>query len=128
MSKVMLVDDAKVMLKTGKMFLEAGGYEVITVEDGFTALAAIQDTNPDLILLDIEMPRLNGYETCSMIKANEKFKDTPIIMLSSKDGPFDKAKGKMFGCDDYITKPFRKDNLLETVGKHLSQVKSRDAE
>lgn len=123
MSKIMLVDDAKIMLKTGKMFLEQGGHEVITVEDGFTALAAIQDSNPDLILLDIEMPRLNGYEVCSMIKANEKFKNTPIIMLSSKDGPFDRVKGKMFGCDDYLTKPFKKDHLLETVKKYLEQAK-----
>lgn len=115
---IMIVDDAKVILKTGKMFLEEL-YNVISVEDGFTALAAIQDSKPDLILLDIEMPRLNGYETCRMIKANEYFKETPVIMLSGRDGPFDKAKGKMAGCNDYLTKPFKKDILLDTVKKYL---------
>lgn len=120
MSKtIMIVDDSNVIVKTGKLFLENAGYKVISVSDGFTALTAIQDTMPALVLLDIEMPRLNGYETCNIIKTNENYKNIPIIMLSGKDGPFDKAKGKMSGCDDYLTKPFKKDELLLTISKYL---------
>lgn len=115
---IMIVDDAKTILKTGQLFLESAGYKVVLIEDGFSALTAIQDVKPDLMFLDVLMPRLDGYNTCNMIKANPEFAQVPVVMLSSKDGPFDKAKGQMMGCDDYLTKPFTKDTLLASVRKH----------
>lgn len=114
----MFVDDSKVILRTAQQFLSPY-YRVIGLEDGFLALATIVNEQPDLLFLDIMMPRLNGYDTCSAIRSNPQFADLPIIMLSSKDSPFDKARGMMMGCNDYLTKPFSGETLLESVRKYL---------
>lgn len=120
MSKfIMMVDDTKVILKTGELFLTKAGYEVRLLEDGFSAIAALQERKPDLILLDVVMPKLDGLDTCRIIKSSEEFKDIPLIMLSGLESPFDKVKAKMLGCDDYLTKPFKKENLLNMIRKYL---------
>lgn len=122
MSKfIMMVDDTNIILKTGEMFLKSAGYEVALLKDGFSAIAALQERKPDLILLDVLMPKLDGHDTCRIIKSSEEFQDIPIIMLSGLESPFDKVKGKMLGCDDYLTKPFKKDNLLNMIKKHLPE-------
>lgn len=118
-TKIMLVDDGKAIRNAGVSFLTEYGYQVFPIIDGYEALSASIEIVPDLILLDISMPRLDGYDTCKMLRSNERFKDTPIIMVSGNDSPFDIAKGKMLGCDDYITKPFKKEKLVETVRKYL---------
>lgn len=115
---IMFVDDSKVILRAANQFLSSY-YNVVGLEDGFLALAAIVQEQPDLLFLDIMMPRLNGYDTCLAIKSNPQFADLPIIMLSSKDSPFDKARGMMMGCNDYLTKPFSKETLLESVRRYL---------
>jgi len=114
----MFVDDSKVILRAAKQFLSPY-YNVIGLEDGYLAIAAIVQEQPDLLFLDIMMPRLNGYDTCLAIKTNPQFQDLPIIMLSSKDSPFDKARGMMMGCNDYLTKPFSAETLLESVRRYL---------
>lgn len=111
--KVMVVDDSNTIRRTVETILSAVGCEVVTANDGYDALAKIAATNPDLILIDIMMPRLDGYQTCALVKNNQRFRDTPVVMLSSKDGLFDKAKGRIVGSDRYLTKPFSKDELLE---------------
>jgi twitching motility two-component system response regulator PilG len=116
--KVMVIDDSNTIRRSAEIFLLKAGCEVILAEDGFDALAKIADHQPDVIFVDIMMPRLDGYQTCSLIKKNPRFKLTPVIMLSSKDGLFDRARGRMVGSDEYLTKPFTKDSLLETVGQH----------
>lgn len=116
--KVMVIDDSNTIRRSAEIFLLKAGCEVILAEDGFDALAKIADHQPDVIFVDIMMPRLDGYQTCSLIKKNPRFKQTPVIMLSSKDGLFDRARGRMVGSDEYLTKPFTKDSLLETVGQH----------
>lgn len=116
--KVMVIDDSNTIRRSAEIFLLKAGCEVILAEDGFDALAKIADHQPDVIFVDIMMPRLDGYQTCSLIKKNPHFKLTPVIMLSSKDGLFDRARGRMVGSDEYLTKPFTKDSLLETVGQH----------
>jgi twitching motility two-component system response regulator PilG len=113
--KVMVIDDSKTIRRTAETLLKKVGCEVITATDGFDALAKIADTHPNIIFVDIMMPRLDGYQTCALIKNNSKFKDTPVIMLSSKDGLFDKAKGRIVGSDQYLTKPFSKDELLGAI-------------
>ncbi|MFQ3171571.1 MAG: twitching motility two-component system response regulator PilG [Oleispira sp.] len=113
--KVMIIDDSKTIRRTAETLLKKVGCEVITATDGFDALAKIADTHPNIIFVDIMMPRLDGYQTCALIKNNSKFKDTPVIMLSSKDGLFDKAKGRIVGSDQYLTKPFSKDELLGAI-------------
>ena len=113
--KVMIIDDSKTIRRTAETLLTNIGCDVVTATDGFEALAKIVDNHPDLIFVDIMMPRLDGYQTCALVKNNEEFKSTPVVMLSSKDGLFDKAKGRIVGSDDYLTKPFSKDELLEVI-------------
>ena len=116
--KVLVVDDSNTIRRSAEIFLKQGGHEVTLAEDGFDALSKVSDSLPDLIFCDILMPRLDGYQTCAIIKRNEKFADTPVVMLSSKDGVFDKARGRMVGSQDYLTKPFTKDQLLQTVAQY----------
>lgn len=113
--RVLVIDDSNTIRRSAEIFLKQGGHEVMLAEDGFDALAKVNDVQPDLIFCDILMPRLDGYQTCAIIKRNEKFSSTPIVMLSSKDGVFDKARGRMVGSQDYLTKPFTKDQLLQAV-------------
>lgn len=113
--KVLVIDDSNTIRRSAEIFLKQGGHEVILAEDGFDALAKINDSTPDVIFCDILMPRLDGYQTCAIIKRNEKFASTPVVMLSSKDGVFDKARGRMVGSEEYLTKPFTKDQLLQAV-------------
>ena len=116
--KVMVIDDSNTIRRSAEIFLVQAGCQVILAEDGFDALAKIADHAPDVVFCDIMMPRLDGYQTCALIKKNAKFSATPVIMLSSKDGLFDRARGRMVGSDEYLTKPFTKDSLLKTVGAH----------
>lgn len=114
-TKVMVIDDSNTIRRSAEIFLLQAGCEVILAEDGFDALAKITDHQPDVIFVDIMMPRLDGYQTCAIIKRNARFAAVPVVMLSSKDGVFDKARGRMVGSEDYLTKPFTKDQLLQTV-------------
>jgi len=116
--KVMVIDDSKTIRRTAESLLKKAGCEVVTATDGFEALAKITDSHPDLIFVDIMMPRLDGYQTCALIKGNQMFRGTPVIMLSSKDGLFDKAKGRIVGSEQYLTKPFTKDELLGAIRDH----------
>ena len=113
--KVLVIDDSNTIRRSAEIFLKQGGHEVLLAEDGFDALAKVNDYHPNLIFCDILMPRLDGYQTCAIIKRNARFASVPIVMLSSKDGVFDKARGRMVGSQDYLTKPFTKDQLLQTV-------------
>jgi twitching motility two-component system response regulator PilG len=113
--KVLVVDDSNTIRRSAEIFLKQGGHEVLLADDGFDALAKINDYQPDLVFCDILMPRLDGYQTCAIIKRNAKFANIPVVMLSSKDGVFDKARGRMVGSQDYLTKPFTKDQLLQAV-------------
>ncbi|WP_413815782.1 response regulator [Hydrogenophaga sp.] len=113
--KVLVVDDSNTIRRSAEIFLKQGGHEVLLADDGFDALAKINDYQPDLVFCDILMPRLDGYQTCAIIKRNARFADIPVVMLSSKDGVFDKARGRMVGSQDYLTKPFTKDQLLQAV-------------
>ena len=113
--KVMVIDDSNTIRRSAEIFLVQAGCQVVLAEDGFDALAKIADHQPRVIFCDIMMPRLDGYQTCSLIKKTPRFKATPVIMLSSKDGLFDRARGRMVGSDQYLTKPFTKDSLLQTV-------------
>ena len=115
---MLVIDDSNTIRRSAELFLRQAGYEVILAEDGFDALAKITDHQPEIIFCDIMMPRLDGYQTCALIKKNVRFAGTPVIMLSSKDGLFDRARGRMVGSDEYLTKPFTKDSLLKTVGAH----------
>jgi len=117
--KVMVIDDSKTIRRTAETLLKKEGCEVVTATDGFEALAKIADEKPDIIFVDIMMPRLDGYQTCALIKNNQVFKDTPVIMLSSKDGLFDRARGRIVGSDQYLTKPFTKDELLGAIREHV---------
>ncbi len=117
--RVMVIDDSNTIRRSAELFLKQAGHEVILAEDGFDALAKIADSQPDIIFVDIMMPRLDGYQTCSLIKRNPHFKDTPVVMLSSKDSVFDKARGRLAGSDKYLTKPFTKDTLLQAVGSFV---------
>ena len=113
--KVLVVDDSNTIRRSAEIFLKQGGHEVLLAEDGFDALAKVNDYQPNLIFCDILMPRLDGYQTCAIIKRNAKFSGVPVVMLSSKDGVFDKARGRMAGAQDYLTKPFSKEQLLHAV-------------
>jgi len=117
--KVMVIDDSKTIRRTAETLLKKEGCEVVTATDGFEALAKIADEKPDIIFVDIMMPRLDGYQTCALIKNNQVFKETPVIMLSSKDGLFDRARGRIVGSDQYLTKPFTKDELLGAIREHV---------
>ena len=114
-TKVLVIDDSNTIRRSAEIFLKQGGHEVVLAEDGFDALAKLSDFLPDLVFCDILMPRLDGYQTCAIIKRNPQFAGVPVIMLSSKDGLFDKARGRMVGSQDYLTKPFTKDQLLHAV-------------
>ena len=116
--KVMVIDDSNTIRKTAEIFLLQAGAQVVLAEDGFDALAKINDHQPQVVFCDILMPRLDGYQTCALIKKNPRFAATPVIMLSSRDGLFDRARGRMVGSDEYLTKPFTKDSLLKTVADH----------
>ena len=119
--KVMVIDDSNTIRRSAEIFLLQAGCTVILAEDGFDALAKIADHQPDLVFVDIMMPRLDGYQTCALIKKNAKFHLTPVIMLSSKDGLFDRARGRMVGSDQYLTKPFTKESLLKAVAAHVKR-------
>jgi twitching motility two-component system response regulator PilG len=116
--KVMVIDDSKTIRRTAESLLKREGYDVVTATDGYEALAKIADHQPQIIFVDIMMPRLDGYQTCALIKRNPRFRRTPVVMLSSKDGLFDRARGRMVGSDQYLTKPFTKDSLLKAVAAH----------
>lgn len=120
-TKVMVIDDSNTMRRSAELFLKSAGFEVILAEDGFDALAKIANEHPQIIFVDIMMPRLDGYQTCALIKRNERFKSTPVIMLSSKDGLFDRARGRMAGSDQYLTKPFTQESLVEAVNTYVNQ-------
>jgi twitching motility two-component system response regulator PilG len=117
-TKVLVIDDSNTIRRSAEIFLRQGGYEVVLAEDGFDALAKVSDHDPQLIFCDILMPRLDGYQTCAIIKRNPRFTHVPVIMLSSKDGLFDKARGRMVGSEDYLTKPFTKEQLLRAVEQY----------
>ena len=114
-TRVLVIDDSNTIRRSAEIFLRQGGHEVVLAEDGFDALAKVNDHDPQLIFCDILMPRLDGYQTCAIIKRNPRFAHVPVIMLSSKDGLFDKARGRMVGSEEYLTKPFTKDQLLRAV-------------
>lgn len=118
--KVMVIDDSKTIRRTAETLLKKSGCDVVSASDGFEALAKIIDHHPDIIFVDIMMPRLDGYQTCSLIKNNKNFKSIPVIMLSSKDGLFDRARGKIVGSEQYLTKPFTKDELLGAIKTYVS--------
>lgn len=122
--KVLVIDDSNTIRRSAEIFLRQGGYEVVLAEDGFDALAKVNDHDPSLIFCDILMPRLDGYQTCAIIKRNPRFAHVPVIMLSSKDGLFDKARGRMVGSEEYLTKPFTKEQLLRAV-EQFSQYAER---
>jgi twitching motility two-component system response regulator PilG len=116
--RVMVIDDSKTIRRTAESLLRKEGYDVVTAMDGFEALSKIADYKPDLIFLDIMMPRLDGYQTCALIKHHRVFRQTPVVMLSSKDGLFDRARGRVVGSDHYITKPFTREDLLDAISQH----------
>ncbi len=117
--KILVIDDSKTIRRTAETLLAREGCEVFTAVDGFDALSKIADHHPDIIFVDIMMPRLDGYQTCSLIKHNRNFKDTPVIMLSSRDGLFDRARGRLVGSEQYLTKPFTRDELLGAIQSHV---------
>ncbi|MFC7299157.1 response regulator [Herminiimonas aquatilis] len=119
--KIMVIDDSSTIRRSAEIFLGQAGYKVVLADDGFDALAKMNDHKPALIFCDILMPRLDGYQTCALIKKSAKFHSTPVIMLSSKDGLFDRARGAMVGSDAYLTKPFTKDSLLKTVREYTAE-------
>lgn len=114
----MVIDDSKTIRRTAETLLKKEGCEVISVDNGYEALSKISDSNPDIIFVDIMMPRLDGYKTCALIKMNSEYRSTPVIMLSSKDGLFDIAKGKVVGAEQYLTKPFTKEELIDAINKY----------
>ena len=118
--KVMIIDDSKTIRRTAETLLQREGCQVVSAVDGFDALSKIVDSNPDIIFVDIMMPRLDGYQTCALIKNNQNYQNVPVIMLSSKDGLFDQAKGKIVGSEQYLTKPFSKEELFEAINNHVA--------
>ena len=120
--KVLVIDDSKTIRRTAETLLSKEGCKVFTAEDGFDALSKIADHRPDIVFVDIMMPRLDGYQTCALIKKNSRFHMMPVVMLSSKDGLFDRARGRMVGSDQYLTKPFTKESLLKAVAAHVKSI------
>lgn len=118
-TKVLVVDDSQTIRRSTEMFLSRAGCKVYFAEDGFAALAQVVDVQPELILIDVMMPRLDGYQACALIKRNKTYSGIPIVVLSSKDSAFDRARGQSVGCDEYLTKPFTRDSLLEAVARHI---------
>ena len=123
--RVLVIDDSKTIRRTADTLLTKAGYEVRTAEDGFEALAKLMDFRPDLVFVDIMMPRLDGYHTCSLIKGNPSLRHIPVIMLSSKDGLFDRAKGRLVGAEQYLSKPFTGEELVDAVRRHLLHASRR---
>jgi twitching motility two-component system response regulator PilG len=121
-TRIMVIDDSNTIRRSAEIFLLQAGCQVVLAEDGFDALAKITDHQPDLIFVDIMMPRLDGYQTCALIKKHSKYRTTPVIMLSSKDSVFDRARGRMVGSDEYLTKPFTKESLLRAVQDHVTHI------
>lgn len=121
--KVVVVDDSKTIRRSAETLLKKEGCEVVTATDGFEALAKIADHRPDIIFVDIMMPRLDGYQTCALIKRNQNFRKTPVIMLSSKDGLFDRARGRIVGSEQYLTKPFTREDLLDAIKRHVTKIR-----
>jgi len=119
--KILVIDDSKTIRRTAETLLTKEGCTVFTAMDGFDALSKIADHHPDVIFVDIMMPRLDGYQTCSLIKHNENFRDIPVIMLSSKDGLFDRARGRLVGSEQYLTKPFTRDELLGAIAQQVAR-------
>ena len=117
--KVMVIDDSNTIRRTAEALLKKAGYDVLTAQDGFEAMSMITDNRPDIIFVDIMMPRLDGYQTCQLIKNNKKFRDTPVIMLSSKDGLFDRARGRIAGSEEHVNKPFTQEELIEVISKYV---------
>jgi len=117
--KVLVIDDSKTIRRTAETLLKKAGCDVLTAVDGFEALSIIAESKPDIIFVDIMMPRLDGYQTCALIKRNSSFRNTPVIMLSSKDGLFDRARGRIVGSEEYLTKPFTRDELLGAIDNHV---------
>ena len=118
--RVMVIDDSKTIRRTAETLLKKEGCDVLTAVDGFEALAKISDQKPNIIFVDIMMPRLDGYQTCALIKNNAQFRGTPVIMLSSRDGLFDKARGRIVGAEQYLTKPFTRDELLGAIHRYAT--------
>lgn len=118
--RILVVDDSSTIRRSAESMLTAEGHDVVTAEDGFEALSMVARHNPDLIFVDIMMPRLDGYQTCAIIKNNSQYRSTPVVMLTSKDGLFDQARGRVVGSDLYLTKPFTKDELLSAVRQHAA--------
>ena len=116
--KVLVVDDSSTIRRSAEIFLSKSGCEIILATDGFDALAKVVKNQPDIIFIDVVMPRLDGYQACQLIKKSPRFQSTPVIMLSSKNGLFDKARGRMAGSNEYLTKPFTKDELLKAIERH----------
>ncbi|MHB1950054.1 MAG: response regulator [Acidiferrobacteraceae bacterium] len=117
--KVMIIDDSNTIRRTAEALLKKAGYEVLTAADGFEAMSMITDHRPDIIFVDIMMPRLDGYQTCLLIKNNKRFKHIPVIMLSSKDGLFDRARGRIAGSQEYVNKPFTQEELIEVISRYV---------
>jgi twitching motility two-component system response regulator PilG len=117
--KVALIDDSNTIRCSGEIFLTQAGFQVILAVDGFDGLSKVVEHHPDVILLDVMMPRLDGYQTCALIKNHPGFNATPVIMLTSKDSLFDRARGKLVGADEYLVKPFDKKNLVDAISKHM---------
>jgi len=126
--KVMVIDDSNTIRKTTQALLTKAGYEVLTAADGFEAMSLITDNRPDIIFVDIMMPRLDGYQTCSLIKNNRHFKQTPVVMLSSKDGLFDRARGRVAGSEQHINKPFTQEELIQAITKYVSKEATIEAQ
>ena len=120
--KVLVIDDSNTIRRSAEAYLRQAGFNVVLAEDGFDALSKISDHHPQVIFVDIMMPRLDGYQTCALIKKNSRFHAMPVVMLSSKDGLFDRARGRMVGSDQYLTKPFTKESLLKAVAAHVKRV------
>lgn len=118
-TKVMVIDDSKTIRRTAETLLKKAGCDVVTATDGFEALSKITDNQPDIIFIDIMMPRLDGYQTCALIKRNDDYKGIPVVLLTSKDGLFDRAKGRIVGSDQYLTKPFTKEELLGAIKEYV---------
>ena len=120
-AKVMVIDDSKTIRRSAETLLRKAGCEVVTAIDGFEALAKITLHKPDIIFVDIMMPRLDGYQTCALIKNNQSFKAIPVIMLSSKDSIFDRARGRIVGSEKYLTKPFSREDLINAITTHVGK-------
>lgn len=124
--KVVLIDDSNTVRRSGEIFLSQAGCQAVLAEDGFDGLSKVADTRPDIIFVDVMMPRLDGYQTCALIKNHHDFRNTPVIILTSKDTLFDRARGKLVGSDQYLIKPFNKKTLIETVITHTQQQKEQE--